>query len=237
MKLLKKALTAVAVVAIAAPTTAKADIPDISGFASAGVFTAATTGTVTVTFLFGRALFNSEVLLFLTGVGGAGTSSVAPMLVTGAYPAESSSSVVSATFAVTAGQTLLFGICTDPTSGGAINLSGGCPTGQVWYMGVPGNPDGVTHTAVMTAAQWNAIQAGGPFGFVAPAGTQVVGFEDLGRGTTSGLNPDYDYNDVVFSFSNVSVVPEPGTMGLLALGLVGLSGAGLVRRRSAKRSK
>lgn len=233
MKLIKKALTAAAVVALSAPTTAKADIPDISGFANAGVFTAATTGTVTVTFLFGRALFNSEVLLFLSGVGGAGTQSIAPMMVTGHYPSESTSSVASATFNVVAGQTLLFGICTDPTSGGAINASGGCANGRVWYMG-PGsnNPDGQVHTSVLTAAQWNTIQATGPFGFVAPAGTMVVGFEDLGPATTSGLTPDYDYNDVVFSFSNVSTVPEPGTMGLLALGLVGLSGAGIIRRRS-----
>jgi hypothetical protein len=232
MNLIKKALTAAAVVALSAPTTAKADIPDISGFASSGVFTAATTGTVTVTFLFGRALFNSEVLLFLTGVGGAGTQSIAPMMVTGHYPSESTSSVASATFNVVQGQTLLFGICTDPSSGGAINAAGGCANGRVWYMGTAGNPDGVTHTSVLTAAQWNAIQSTGPFGFVAPAGTMVVGFEDLGPATTSGLTPDYDYNDVVFSFSNVSTVPEPGTMGLLALGLVGLSGAGIIRRRA-----
>jgi uncharacterized protein YraI len=233
MKLFKKVLTAAGVVAFAAPTTAKADIPDISGFASSTIFTAATTGTVTVTFLFGRALFDSEVLLFIAGVG---TQSTAPMFVTGQYANESTSSVASATFNVTAGQSLLFGICTDATAGGDAGVTG-CAGGTVWYMGDNATDGGLTHTAVMTADQWNAIQAGGPFGFVAPAGTQVVGFEDLGGATTSGLTPDYDYNDVVFSFSNVSVVPEPGTMGLLALGLVGLSGAGLVRRRSAKKGK
>ena len=234
MKLFKQVLAAAAVAAVAVPTTAKADIPDISGFASNTIFTAATTGTVTVTFLFGRALFDSEVLLFIAGVG---TQSTAPMLVTGLYPFESTSSVASATFNVTAGQSLLFGICTDPTAGGATGVTG-C-AGDVWFMGPNASDGGLTHTAILTAAEWNAIQAGvgGPFGFVAPAGTQVVGFEDLGGATTSGLTPDYDYNDVVFSFSNVSVVPEPGTMGLLALGLVGLSGAGLVRRRSAKKGK
>ena len=227
MKLFKKVLTAAGVVAFAAPTTAKADIPDISGFASNSIFTAATTGTVTVTFLFGRAVFDSEVLLFIAGVG---TQSTSPMQVTGHYPLETTSSVASATFNVTAGQQLLFGICTDPTSGGATGVTGCGGGGTVWYMG-PNAVDGnLTHTAVLTDVEWNNIRlgAGGPFGFAAPAGTQVVGFEDLGARTTSGFNPDYDYNDVVFAFS---------TMGLLALGLVGLSGAGLVRRRSAKRGK
>jgi hypothetical protein len=60
----------------------------------------------------------------------------------------------------------------------------------------------------------------------------VVGFEDIFKGG------DFDYNDLVFSLTNVTLnvpvtpVPEPQTFGMLALGL-GLLGF-QARRRSAK---
>jgi hypothetical protein len=59
----------------------------------------------------------------------------------------------------------------------------------------------------------------------------VIGFEDL-----PNLG-DHAFNDAVFAFDFSSVgatvvVPEPGAMSLVAIGLVGLSGAGLVRRRT-----
>ncbi len=42
-----------------------------------------------------------------------------------------------------------------------------------------------------------------------------VGVEDLRNG-------DWDYNDMVFSFSLISPVPEPGFYGVVAMGLAGL---------------
>ena len=51
-------------------------------------------------------------------------------------------------------------------------------------------------------------------------------FKLLGDGTTDGLFVGFDALDVP-----KDVTPEPGTMTLLATGLVGLVGAGLRRRR------
>ena len=44
------------------------------------------------------------------------------------------------------------------------------------------------------------------------------------------FNENCDYNDMVVDVTNT---PEPATMGLLAIGLVGLAGAGAVRRRGS----
>jgi MYXO-CTERM domain-containing protein len=89
-------------------------------------------------------------------------------------------------------------------------------TGDNFYSGpATRNPDGMAHARVQN--NW------------LPAVT-LVSFEDL-YGTPEGVN---GYNDLSFSFSNTrgQQAPEPLSTGLW-LGLVGLAGAALARRRQA----
>jgi len=251
MKFFARAMVAASAVSMVAISTAKADSPDLGTAGSADVLTAFATGSMTITFLHSRAEFNNYLVLFAhdgTGVVTDGAQAGYPnplITVLGSDPAVGVGVPLSVDIDVVAGQVLLFGICTS----GTVNPPGGDPNSGctvantlAFYTGpASNNLDGLLHAVIMTAEQWNAaaLLSGctpdDPFGptncFLAAPGTTVVGFEDIG-----GNLGDQDWNDLVFSFTNVTTIPEPGTMGLLALGLVGLSGAGLVRRRSAKRN-
>ena len=85
-------------------------------------------------------------------------------------------------------------------------------TGYNYYSGPASrNPDGMPHARVQGNWQPN---------------TTLVSFEDL-YGTPEGVN---GYNDLSFSFTNTSPAPEPSTLALLGIGVVGLT-AGMRRKR------
>lgn len=87
-------------------------------------------------------------------------------------------------------------------------------TGRNFYTGAANrNPDGYTHARVQEA--WKPTET-------------LVSFEDLYKGA-------FNYNDLSFSFTNtvtspaaISSVPEPGSLALFGLGIVGV---GLMGRR------
>lgn len=79
---------------------------------------------------------------------------------------------------------------------------------------------------------FNPDDAGGEagpnfFAYQLPDGSILLWLDD------EGASNDDNHDDMVIRISQISQVPEPGTLGLLALGLLGLGTAAIRRRRTA----
>ena len=100
-------------------------------------------------------------------------------------------------------------------------------TGSTWSSDKSLNADGASH---VYSAQYDG--ANPPFGGLVPAGT-YVGFEDLAL----AQGGDFDYNDDLFVFTNVTIgEPGNGTPILAALPLFA-SGLGLLGLLAHRRKR
>lgn len=108
------------------------------------------------------------------------------------------------------------------------------PLNHIWFSSVQAGEGYATFYSTDSGATYNALAGCSGIGptigtEVADCAVAVTGITNLRFDRNASGTGSNDYSVQALRFN--SIVPEPGTMGLLATGLVALTGAGYIRRR------
>lgn len=172
-------------------------------------------GDVTVTFIDSAAAFDSWIILYSAVPGGGLAAQLAAVVKTDLLSnREAPGTFITfdpSLLGFGAGAELVFALAVDSDNPSGVDRPfDASDVEALWFMGGAGrNSDGIIHADV---------QSGGP-------SLAIVGFEDIVGGG------DNDHNDHIFSFFPVTIVPNPGGLVLVGMGLIGFALADWKRRR------
>jgi PEP-CTERM motif len=204
---MRRLTLAVAILTLCAgPSVLFADIipyPSIGAVPPTVTLTAASTGFITLSYVVADNTGAIDTLQFLDLTSG---FTSAPF-----FDNKTTAAGTQISFSVKQGDVLVFDIFNNLTG---ITLSSDPSL----------SPDGINHAYVIPFAG-GGINGSGKIDYSAGL---FIGMEDLPLDLSN-----LDYNDIAFVVTNASEVPEPGTLALLATGLLGATG--IVRRRLLNR--